>query len=155
MTIRIPRTVLLLALTVLLSTGAAVGAYFAGRSSVNLSTHERERYAAGLRSGRKQGESAGIERWFAEGEHAGLKRGKALGRAEGQAKGHAAGQTEAFEGYSGGWEIGSWYAIKIGTGQESGLQGKYSIPTRVGPLRENRAYSLCEGDICGEHLPAG
>lgn len=117
--------------------------------------HERKRYAAGLQVGREQGESAGTERWFAEGEAAGLKRGKELGRTEGQAKGDAAGQAEAFEGYSGGWEVGSWYAIKIGTGQESGLQGKYSIPTRVGPLRERRAYSLCEGGICSEYLPAG
>jgi hypothetical protein len=155
MTIRIPRIALLVALTTLITSGAAVGAYFAGQSSEHLSTHERERYAAGLQAGREQGESAGTERWFAEGEAAGLKRGKELGRTEGQAKGAAAGQAEAFEGYSGGWEVGSWYAIKIGTGQESGLQGKYSIPTRVGPLRERRAYSLCEGGICGEDLPAG
>jgi hypothetical protein len=37
--------------------------------------------------------------------------------------------------------------IKVRAGPEG---VKYSIPEPVRPMREHRAYNLCEGGICGE-----
>jgi hypothetical protein len=103
-----------------------------------------------LKRGKELGKTAGESAGKREGESAGKHEGETAGKREGE----TTGQNESFEGYSGGWEIGSWYLIKVGSGAESGLKGKYAIPTRVGPMKVGRAYSLCgSSEICGESLP--
>ena len=171
MTISVPRRVLVGLAAALVVAGVGVAAFLVGRSS-------RDTHAA-YRSGLHAGEAGGRQTGIAEGESKGEARGKELGRAEGrveglkqghdlglkqgQAEGRGEGlkqgakfgQDEAFEGYSGAWEVGSWYVIKLGSGSEAGLSGKYSIPSRVGPMKIGRAYSLCEGGICSQPAAGG
>jgi hypothetical protein len=150
-TIRVPKVALIVVVVVAAGAGIGVGAYFAGRSSIDTRRH----FSAGFATGFKAGYASGEENGERSGEAIGQGRGKHEGETQGRRQGQTAGQNEPFEGYSGGWEIGSWYIIKIGAGQEAGLQGKYNIPTRVGPMRQGRAYSLCEGGICSEGVPGG
>jgi hypothetical protein len=100
--------------------------------------------------GRQEGYSNGYRIGYKAGRKSGLRDGRASGYASGQVVGLRSGQDEAFEGYDGGWQIGRWYLIEIGTGKDVGLSGKYSIPTRVGPVRYGTRYALCDdGDgIC-------
>jgi hypothetical protein len=167
MTVRVSRRVLVGFAVVVAAAALGAGAFFIGRSSRDTHTAYRSGFRAGEAAGRQtgitegesKGESRGKELGHSEGRVEGLKQGHDLGLKQGQAEGQGEGlkqgakygQDEAFEGYNGGWEVGSWYLIKVGTGTESGLSGKYSIPSRVGPMKIGRAYSLCEGGICSQN----
>ncbi len=158
MTIKVPRPVLIV-LGVLLGVAVVAGAFFGGRESVDKKKPYREGFAAGEAQGHRLGVALGEHTGETAGELRGQEEGEKKGRAEGEAHGRAngekTGQNESFEGYTGGWEVGSWYLIKIGTGAEAGLKGKYSIPTRVGPMKIGRAYELCTGGICSTEAPGG
>jgi hypothetical protein len=139
LTIRISRWVPVVVLACVAIAAAAIGAYFAGRSSVNahkkyvLGYHAgfQQGYGSGVSAGESSGEARGKAQGERSGEIRGKRRGEGSGKAEGRAEGEAegrkegersgakAGQNESFEGYSGGWEIGSWYMIKVGAGSEA------------------------------------
>lgn len=138
----------------LLIAGAAVGAYFYGQSTRDEEAARKGGYAAGFANGGEQmkmnygaGGDGYLPIWK-DGYRQGKKDGKAVGREAGYKSGAKAGEASAFEGYDGGWDIGSWYLIKIGTGDAVGSSAKYSIPTRVGPMKDSLMYLMCDGNIC-------
>lgn len=156
MTIRIPKRALGVLAGVLLLAGVAGAAYVFGQSTRDEQAAWTRGHVTGFRAGEKaageEAEELATDQYVAgmkEGRRQGREEGRREGRASGYNAGTTAGQNGAFEGYSGGWEVGRWYIVKVGTGRESGLSGKYSIPTRVGPMALDEAYELCEdNDVC-------
>jgi len=174
MTLTVPKRALVAVLVLLAVAGGAAAGYFLRQSDVD--SARKSGYSDGLAAGRVDGHRAaesdyteGSSRWttihedgrqegysngyrtgYKAGRKSGLRDGRASGYASGQVVGLRSGQDEAFEGYSGGWEVDRWYLIHIGTGKDVGLSGKYSIPSRVGPMRYGTRYALCDDgdDIC-------
>jgi hypothetical protein len=165
MTLTVPKGALIALIALLV--GAAVG--FAGYKLGQASKDENAARADGFRTGREDavanysqgspgwttihedGRQAGYTDGFRvgrrQGLRQGLRKGTTTGERVGRSQGLTAGQDVAFEGYSGGWEVGRWYMIRIGTGKDVGLAGKYSIPTRVGPISFEKSYALCDDGV--------
>jgi hypothetical protein len=103
------------------------------------------RHAANARYGRGgEGREAIRRGAYALGHAAGLKAGRRRGFAAGRREGLRLGEQSIFAGFDGGWQVGRWYAVRIGQGE--GVRG-YSIPSRVA-LSGRRAYRLCGGEVC-------
>jgi hypothetical protein len=81
---------------------------------------------------------------LARGRAAGYRAGRRAGLAAGRREGIRTGEQSVFAGFDGGWQVGGWYAIRIGHGE--GVRG-YSIPTRI-ELDGRRTYRLCGGGVC-------
>ncbi len=117
------------------------GAFERGWSEGELSarTAARERFGVGGPGRREIQHTA-----YARGRAAGYRAGRRAGFAEGRRNGIRTGEQAIFAGFDGGWEVGGWYAVRIGHGE--GMRG-YSIPSRV-PLSGRRTYRLCGGGVC-------
>jgi hypothetical protein len=85
-------------------------------------------------AGREAIRREAYERGRVAGYRLGQRRGLRAGRREGVAKG----EQSVFAGFSGGWRVGAWYAVRIAHGE--GVRG-YSISSRV-PLRGPRDRSF-------------
>ncbi len=96
MTIHLPRA-LLAALLLAVIAAAIAGAYVVGRNSVNQQSVRRTAYASGYHDGRAA---------------ASAKTNAAIYRAV------TRGQNLAFQGFNGGWVVGNWYVVKIGSGSD-------------------------------------
>jgi hypothetical protein len=169
MTLTISRRLLLGSLMVALAAATAVGGFLYGRSTKDTVAARRSGHAAGFNAGHaaglQEGRSAALasyspgnpgyrviyKKGYSSGERAGYKTGQSVGNDLGRVRGETTGENNAFEGYPGGWEIGRWYIIKIGSGSQVGSNARYSIPTRVGPMDYSQTYNLCAagGGICG------
>lgn len=139
----------------------AAGGVFVGRATVDKTKIRRAATTVGLKSGYEKGYADGLTRGssiaradykqghtgYATIYHSGYLAGQSSGLQSGRSQGVAAG----FDGYDGGWSVGRWYIVEIGSGSEVGLPGKYSLKERVGPMTYGKGYSLCDdGDgICG------
>lgn len=166
-----PRALLAIFAAVVVALAAGAGGFLAGQATRDEDAARQEGLRRGLITGeaaaasreadaRMEGASAarsefekggiGYEPIYRAGRENGIKRGRELGVSDGFDSGQRAGQNSAFEGYDGGWSIGRWYLIEIGSGEDRGSSVKYSIPSRVGPLQYGTDYALCdEGDgIC-------
>ncbi len=157
MTVRIPRSVVVLVLAILLVGGAGVGSFLLGRSTGRNSIDQRAirtsaynngygvGYLAGNQSGLIQGRSQGRQSAYTNGYNAAVR--KANGKIAGTLN---AGQNLAFAGYN-GWDIGHYYVVQIGAGT-GGTQ--YAIPTRI-ELTPGQAYDLCptSNGICTGPIP--
>lgn len=97
------------------------------------------RYGAG-----GPGREAIRRRALARGRAAGYRAGRRAGFAAGRREGLRVGERSIFAGFDGGWQVGGWYAVRIGHGE--GMRG-YSIPARVA-LTGRRSYRLCGGGVC-------
>lgn len=157
------RLAVLAALAGLLVAGAGVSGYFYGQSTRDEDAARDRGYDSGVFVTKAE-YTPGSDRYQriydkgyalgkSSGKAAGLAEGKIAGREAGYESGTKDGAESAFEGYEGGWEVGSWYLIKVGTGQEAGTSAKYSIPTRVGPMKSSLVYLLCDGGICTRPQP--
>ena len=138
------------------SMAVAVGAagYVAGRGTANVDGAFDQGWAAGEASARRAanerygeggaGREAIRQAAYAKGREAGLRVGRRRGYAAGRRSGIRVGEQAIFAGFDGGWEVGRWYAVRIGHGE--GMRG-YSIPSRVA-ISDRRAYRMCGGGIC-------
>jgi hypothetical protein len=133
-----------------------VGGYTAGRGTADFdSAFER-----GWTEGESSARAAARERYgvggpgrrdiqhaaYARGRAAGYRAGRRAGFADGRRQGVRAGEQAIFAGFDGGWQVGGWYAVRIGHGE--GMRG-YSIPNRVA-LTARRTYRLCGGGVCSQ-----
>jgi hypothetical protein len=161
MTVRIPRRLVIaigvIAAAVLIG-GLGAVAYQLGRSDGRGSINQGAIRTAAYNRGYSVGFGAGNSTGYLSGYSAGRQNGQAQGQAQGAQQGETQGQNDVFQGYSGGWTVGEWYIIKIGSGQAIGASGKYSIPTRVGPMVLGEEYGVCpdgSGDICSRAMTTG
>lgn len=157
MTVRIPRSALMLFLAVVLVGGAGVGSFLLGRSigrrSINQRAIRTTAYNNGYGAGYFAGNQSGLTQGRSEGRQAGYTSGynAAVRKANGAIGGaYTAGTNGAFAGYS-GWDIGHYYVVQIGAGS-GGAQ--YAIPTRI-EMTPGQSYNLCTNSngICGGPLP--
>lgn len=158
MTLSIPRPALVIALALAIAGAAGVGGYLMGAGSKNLAAARGQGYRSGFRKGVAAGTLTGAvdaRRDYLPGAPGyqsiasvafarGKRSGELIGQARGQSLGYQSGQDAPFEGYDGGWEIGRWYVIHIGSGSDVGSSSKYSIPERVGPMIYGQTYGLCD-----------
>ena len=119
--------------------GAFERGWTEGDRSARIATQER--YGVGG-PGREAIRRTAYQRGRTAGYRAGRRSGFAAGRKEGIRKG----EQSIFAGFDGGWQVGGWYAVRIGHGE--GVRG-YSIPTRV-ELTGRRTYRLCGGGVCSQ-----
>ena len=170
---------ILVAAALLLLAGVAVGAYFVGREAADADAAEKRgvrkgraavqrQYARGApaykriyddgfragraegqRLGQRQGERQGAER----GRRAGLERGREIGELQGEREGIESGATAALGGLT-DWATGSWYLVKMATGEQG-------VPFRVQSRKQvadDERYAICAdnpADICTEPIPGG
>jgi len=132
------------------SMAVAVGAagFVAGRGTADVDGAFDQGWAAGEASARdaanaRYGEGgAGREAIrraaYDRGRVAGYRLGRREGLATGRRQGIRKGEQSVFAGFEGGWQVGSWYAIRIAHGE--GVSG-YAISSRI-PLRGRRATSF-------------
>jgi hypothetical protein len=109
----------------------------------------RRGVAAGTTAGRRAGERTGAER----GKRVGFERGKRVGDLQGERQGIVSGANAALGGFT-GWEPGTWYIVKVGTGA-NGVP--YAIDSRKQMLPSER-YAICAdnpGDVCTEPIATG
>ncbi|HVE67828.1 MAG TPA: hypothetical protein VNB64_04535 [Solirubrobacteraceae bacterium] len=100
--------------------------------------------AEGTRIGRRQGERQGAER----GRRVGFERGERVGELEGEREGIESGANAALGGIT-GWDVGSFYIVKVVTGS-NGVP--YSVSQRKEMVDDER-YAICAAnpnDICTE-----
>jgi hypothetical protein len=174
-----PNRTILIAVAVLLFAGVAVGAYLIGRAAADADEAEKrgaakgraavERqyekgapgydriYQAGFSAGRAEGERAGQrrgERAGAErGRKVGFERGREIGELQGEREGIEQGATAALGGLT-DWEPGSWYIVKLATGEQG-------VPFRIAvrkQMAEEERYAVCAdnpADVCSERIPTG
>lgn len=140
---------------------AAVGAagFAAGRGTADVDGAFDQGWAAGEAGARRAanarwgeggaGRQAVARAAYARGRAAGLKRGRRRGFAAGRRAGIRVGEQAIFAGFDGGWQVGGWYAVRIGHGE--GKRG-YSIPARIA-LDGRRAFRLCGGGVCRVAAP--
>ncbi len=132
--------------TIAVSMAAVVGAaaFAAGRGTADVDGAYDQGWAAGEASARhaaneRYGEGgAGREAIRRAAYERGRAAGMALGRREGfrvgRREGISVGEQAVFAGFGGQWQVGGWYAVRIGQGE--GVRG-YSIAERR-PLRTRR-----------------
>ena len=138
------------------SMAVAVGAagFAAGRGTADVDGAFDQGWSAGEASARTAannrfgeggvGRRAIARRAYAQGREAGLKAGRRRGYAAGRREGIRVGEQAIFAGFDGGWQVGGWYAVRIGHGE--GRRG-FSIPARVA-LDGRRSFRLCGGGVC-------
>ena len=134
------------------SMAVVVGAlgFVAGRGTAEVDRAFDDGWAAGEASARhaanqRYGKGGdGREAIRREAYALGLKAGRRRGFAAGRREGIRVGEQATFAGFDGDWQVGHWYAVRIGQGE--GARG-YSIPSRVA-LSGDRAYRLCGGAVC-------
>ena len=121
-------------ITLALAAAAAGLAFVAGRQAADGPSWYERGAAEGERLGRSQaradfapGESA-YNVIFNRGLRRGYVRGRHEGRVLGQQRGRAAASDAPFEGFPGGWDIGSWYVVNIAPGQDG---ARYAIGGRT------------------------
>ena len=105
--------------------------------------------AAGTRAGRREGERAGAER----GRKVGFERGERVGELEGEREGIESGATAALGGLT-GWDVGSWYIVRVATGT-GGVP--YAVSSRK-EMSDAERYAICAdnpADICTEPVAGG
>ena len=150
-------TYAVIAVTMALIVGA--GGFVAGRGTADVDGAFDQGWSAGEASARKAANArygrggAGREQIrrdaYALGRTDGLKAGRRRGFAAGRRAGLRVGEQAIFAGFDGGWEVGRWYAVRIGHGE--GTRG-YSIPSRV-QLAGGKAYELCGRTLCSTGSP--
>lgn len=166
--------ILLIALWVLALVAVAAGFYFIGKAAADADGAKKEgeergraqeaaTYApgttkyqaiyrkgetagrvAGTRAGRREGERVGAER----GRKVGFERGEKVGDLKGERQGIESGASAALGGLD-GWDTGSWYIVRLGTGA-SGVP--FAITSRK-EMSEDDRYAICAdnpADICTE-----
>jgi hypothetical protein len=103
--------------------------------------------ATGERLGRREGERQGAER----GRKVGFERGEKVGTLKGERAGVVSGANAALGGLT-GWDVGSWYIVKMATGANG-------VPYAVAQRKEmsvNDRYAICAdnpADVCTERVP--
>ena len=116
---------------------AALGAFAAGRLSVDTSSAYAEGRAAGL----------------AEGQAEGVRTGRALQvpvpAQHAFDTGYATGANDALGGFDGGWEAGLPYVVVVARGNGDIT---YRIVSRT-PMEDGVAYSLCKESHAVCHSP--
>lgn len=142
------------ALAVSMALVVGAGGYAAGRGTADLDGA----FERGWTEGEDSARTAAQERYGVggPGREAIRRQAIARGREKGYRAGFAAGKREGirtgeqsiFAGFDGGWQVGGWYAVRIGHGE--GVRG-YSIPSRVA-LTGRRTYRLCGGGVCSGTL---
>lgn len=94
--------------------------------------------SAGLAAGTIQGKTQGLK----SGKRKGEKEGKVVGYDQGNKVGSVQGANDAFDGFPGGWQVGSYYIVQIGAGSHD---VNYVISNRK-PMAPNVKYKLCNNN---------
>jgi hypothetical protein len=136
-----------LAITLCLALAAAGLAYVGGRAAAN----PEGRYEAGVREGEHLGRAQartdyapGTDAYraiFDEGRTRGRTEGRAQGRRDGARTARTSARDDVFDGFPGGWEIGSWYLVNIRPGDDG---ARYGIGARL-EVKPRSWYGLCRG----------
>lgn len=128
--------------------GAATGAYFLGRGSVDQGAISGRTYSRGFAAGKSQGDIQG----FADGQRAERLNLRATEQeyerriSHESARAFNAGWNAVFDSF-GTWAPGGYYIVRSETGTDG---AKYTLETRL-EMRANQSYELCPGGggICG------
>jgi hypothetical protein len=156
MTIRIPKRALAVAVGLLLVAGAAAAGYFGGYAAADRDGALEHGKVLGRAAGYAEGKLEGHKSGYAAGHRDAaldyvpgtsaykriFNKGRKAGLADGRADGYTAGSADAFAGFDGGWEIGSWYMVHFG--QPVGSE-RYRINWRV-PMDTGKSYNVCADD---------
>ncbi len=139
-------TYLVIAVSMAVAVGA--GAFVAGRGTADVDGAFDEGWAAGEASARRAanerygaggaGREAIRDAAYRRGRVVGLKAGRREGFRVGRRAGIRIGEQAVFAGFGGRWQVGGWYAVRIGQGE--GVRG-YSIAARR-PLRVARSRAV-------------
>ena len=149
-----------LVIAICMAVAVGVGGFAAGKGSAQVEAA----YDRGWEAGEQAALNAANARYakggpvreaiernaYARGEAAGRRAGRRAGWAAGRREGIRKGEQIAFAGFPDGWQVGRWYAVRIGEGE--GARG-YSIPARV-RLDARRAFRLCTRGVCATPLGA-
>ena len=110
-----------LTITLCLALAAAGLAFVAGRQAAEPETRYEHGVEEGERVGRREGRRAGARQF------------------------ETVGRNRVFDDFTGGWDVGRWYLVNIGPGQDG---ARYAINARV-KVSQRTSYRVCRDvQIC-------